>query len=139
MDDIRVLIEKQNEKFREYAQRGDAVGLTSLYTDDGCFMAPNRRVFAGIEGIKNFMERFVAGGLKDAELTTKDVIGMGGFAVERGEYRLKMEHEGHGTIEDKGNYVVVWKKTPQGWKMHWDIVNFHDLDAWQRSHQFLVR
>jgi hypothetical protein len=35
-----------------------------------------------------------------------------------GEYHLKMEQG-----EDRGKYVVMWKSTPEGWKLHWDIWN----------------
>jgi len=123
MGDIRKAIEKQNAKFREYAQKGDAAGVASLYTGDTCVMPPNSEMLISQEGSKMLFQGFVTGGLKDIKLTTQEVVGFGDMAVERGEYWLKMEPPGSGTVEDEGKYIVLWKKTDEGWKLHWDIFN----------------
>jgi ketosteroid isomerase-like protein len=63
-------------------------------------------------------------GIKEAVLTTVDVSGAGDLAYEIGRFALKVQPEGKEVIEQKGKYVVVWKKAPnQVWKLHVDIWN----------------
>jgi len=53
-----------------------------------------------------------------------DVSGAGDLAYEIGRFALKIQPEGKGLIEQKGKYVVVWNKAPDGvWKLHVDIWN----------------
>jgi hypothetical protein len=60
-------------------------------------------------------------GVKDAELKTVELLGTGDTITELGEYRMKLQTEGQRSMEDKGKYIVVWKKTSDGWKLHRDM------------------
>jgi ketosteroid isomerase-like protein len=43
---------------------------------------------------------------------------------EFGNYALKIQPEGQAALEDKGKYIVLWKKMPDGsLKIHRDIWN----------------
>ena len=123
MEEIRKEIEKQNAKYREYLQKGDAAGLESLYTEDACVMPPNSEMITGKEGIKMFAQRFISSGVKDIKLTTIELVGEGDTFTERGEAWLLFQPEGQEAMEDKGKYIILWKKTPEGWKLRWDIFN----------------
>jgi len=123
MGEIRKEIEKQLAKYREYIQKGDTAGLESLYTEDACVMPPNSEMITGKEGIKMFAQRFISSGVKDIKLTTIELVGEGDTFTERGEAWLKFQPEGQEAMEDKGKYIILWKKTPEGWKLRWDIFN----------------
>ena len=123
MGEIRKAIEKQNAKYREYIQKGDTAGLESLYTEDACVMPPNSEMITGKEGIKMFAQRFISSGVKDIKLTTIELVGEGDTFTERGESWVKFQPEGQEAMEDIGKYVILWKKTPEGWKLRWDIFN----------------
>ncbi len=107
MGEIRKAIEKQNAKYREYIQKGDAAGLESLYTEDACVMPPNSEMITGKEGIKMFARRFISSGVKDIKLTTIELVGEGDTFTERGESWVKFQPEGQEAMEDIGKYVIL--------------------------------
>lgn len=114
-------IEKGNIKFGELVRKGDAKALSGLYTSDACLMPVGMKAIKGRKNVEDFWGSVIKGmGLKDAILKTVELLGEGDIVTEMGEYLLKLHSSGK-DVEDKGKYVVVWKKTPQGWKLHWDI------------------
>lgn len=119
MSEIRKTIEANNKKFCEFIRKGDVKAIASLYTKDASLLPTGSSVVKGNEAVRNFWAGAITGlKLKDANLKTVEVIGKGDSVTEMGEYQLKMEQG-----EDKGKYLVVWKSTPEGWKLHWDIWN----------------
>lgn len=123
MADIKTEIEKANAKFSEHVRRGDARALASLYTDKARMMPPNNPTVLGRENIEGLWRAMLGSGLKEAVLTTVGVDGSGDTVTEMGEYMLKLQPEGQEAVEDKGKYIVLWKRTPEGWRLHWDIFN----------------
>ena len=121
MSEVRKKIEKENLKFGEYVRRGDAKAISGLYTDGASLLPYGMRSVDGRKAIEQFWGGAIKGmGLKDAILKTIDLVGSGDIMTERGEYVHKLEAAGKAT-EDKGKYIVMWKNTPEGWKLHWDI------------------
>jgi len=47
----------------------------------------------------------------------------GDTAYAVGTYTVKISRKGQEPIEDKGKYLLVWKHTATGWKVHRDIWN----------------
>ena len=123
MGDEKSEIEKANAKFCEYVRSSDVKALGSLYTEKACIMPPNSPTVMGRENIEGLWGAMFGSGLKDAVLTTVGVDGTGDTVTEMGEYMLKLQPEGQEAMEDKGKYVVLWKKEPEGWRLHWDIFN----------------
>jgi len=79
----------------------------------------------GKQGIETFWSQGLQMGIKDAVLTTVDVFGSGDLAYEVGKFTLTIQPEGQEPIEQKGKFVVVWKKIADGsWKLHVDIFNY---------------
>lgn len=119
VSEIRKTIEANNRKFGEFIRKGDAKALASLYTRDASLLPTGSAVIKGNEAVQEFWAGAITGlKLKDADLKTVEVVGEGDSVTEMGEYHLKMEQG-----EDRGKYVVMWKSTPEGWKLHWDIWN----------------
>jgi ketosteroid isomerase-like protein len=117
MVDIKKEIEKANGKFGEFVRRSDAKALSGLYTNDACLLPTGMSFVKGRKSIEQFWGGAIKSmGLKDAILKTIEVIGSGDTVTEMGEYLLKLQ-----STEDKGKYMVLWKNTPEGWKLHWDI------------------
>lgn len=121
---VRQSIEEANIKFGEAFRQGDAVALASFYTDDARLLPPNSEMIQGKEGVETFWAGAFQMGVKDAILTTVDVIGMGDLVCEIGKYVLTIQPEGQEAIEDRGKYLVIWQKAADGeWKLHVDIWN----------------
>lgn len=121
LSEVRKTIEKANLKFGEFVRRGDAKALAGLYTDGASLLPAGTSAVNGRRAIEEFWGGAIKGmGLKDAILKTVEVVGSGDTVTERGEYVLKLESGGK-PKEDKGKYIVVWRNTLEGWKLHWDI------------------
>lgn len=119
--DAKKDIEKGNLRFGELVRKGDAKALATLYTSDASIMPAGMNTIKGRKGIEEFWGSAIKGmGLKDATLKTIEIIGEGNTVTEMGEYTLKLHSAGK-EMEDKGKYTVVWKSTPEGYKLHWDI------------------
>jgi len=122
-EEVRKAIEKANLKFGEGVRQGDAVAVAALYTDDAILLPPNSEMIRGRQGIEKFWRAAIQMGVKDAVLTTMELSGSGDIIHEIGNYTLKIHPEGQQPIEDKGKYIVIWKHTASGWKLHRDIWN----------------
>jgi len=111
-------------KASEFVRKRDVAGLVSIYTEDAIVLAPNMDMIRGGKAIKEFWEAgFNVLGYKDCEFTTAEVVGTGETITEWGRYFLKAQPKGQKAIEDRGKYITLWKRTPKGWKIHWDIFN----------------
>lgn len=101
---------------------GDAATLASLYSEDALLLAPGAEPIEGREAIQAYWQTAMdATPGATAQLTTREVHAMGnGVAVEVGAFVLTDADGGH---LDHGKYVVVWKRTDDGWKLARDIYN----------------
>jgi len=123
-EDIRRAIIKANSRFGEEVRKGDAKSLSHLYTEDAVLLPPNSGKVHGRKGAETFWSGAMTQlGLKDAILTTEELLGSGDTYTEVGSYTLKIEPRGQKPFEDKGKYAVVWRRTVDGWKLHRDIWN----------------
>jgi ketosteroid isomerase-like protein len=123
MVEIRDGIEKIYSEFSENVKKQDIEGLVSKYTEDVCFMFPNMPMVQGREALKMAFKGVFDAGVKEINLEVNELIDAGDYVIERSTYRQKIQPPGMDVIEDVGKYVVVWKKTPEGYRAYWDIIN----------------
>ena len=123
-EEIKKAIEQVDQKFVEAGRNHDAAAMAKLYTEDACILAPNTEMIRGRQAIQEFWGQGLKQmGFKDIKLTTVELFGSGDTVNAIGNYYLKFKPGGQELMEDKGKYIVIWKKTPKGWKMHWDMWN----------------
>ncbi len=123
-EDIRVIIERANHLFGEGFSKRDATLATSMYTDDTLLLPPNMEVIRGKENAEAFWGTSIQNGVIMEEHKTMEIIREGDTATEWGTYVVSFHPEGQEPVEEKGKYVVVWKRMADGsWKKHWDIWN----------------
>lgn len=77
----------------------------------------------GRHKIQEFWRAAMQMGVKDVVLTTVELSGSGDTVHELGNYVLKIQLKGKKSTEDRGKYIVIWKRTAGGWKLHRDIWN----------------
>lgn len=121
---IRQAIGAVNAKFGEAVRKGDSAAIGALYTENAKLLPPNGEMIQGRDGIQAFWSGGIKMGIKDAILTTVEIVGTGNLVSEVGTYDLAIQPEGQGVIKDAGKYVVIWKKTAkEGWRLLVDIWN----------------
>ncbi len=109
-----------NKMFMLAFKNSDDNAMASLYTENAQLLPTNSDFVSGNESVKTFWKSVFDAGIKQAKLETLEVKGMGGTAVEVGQYTLYVEDN---QVADSGKYIVYWKKVNGEWKLHRDIWN----------------
>ena len=121
---VQQTITQNSVRLAEAYNRGDAAAVAAMYTDDAVLLPPNFQMQEGRQAIQDFWALARQIGIRDLALETTRVEERGDAAWEIGVYTLKIQPEGAAPIEDKGKYVVVWKRAGDGsWKLAVDIWN----------------
>jgi len=120
----REAITKVLEDEIRYRKTQDVEGMLSLFTEDAVFIPPNEDPLKGKASLRQVFEKWFST-YEDMVLRTKivDIVGMGDAAAVWYEIVLGLKEKGKEVAEYRGRGVVVFKKTGEGWKMHWDIWN----------------
>ncbi|HEY9046464.1 MAG TPA: nuclear transport factor 2 family protein [Ohtaekwangia sp.] len=123
LEEAKKAIAASNKLYFELYARNDG-SLVNLYTEDACLLVPGAApdAFCGRDAINRFFkEGYDVLGLRNGKFTTTNVYGDGSeYVTEEG---LSQMFDANGKLFDEGKYIVLWKKTKDGWKMYKDIFN----------------
>ena len=120
----RVHIDKQNKKYMEFYNNGDASGVADLHMDDALVMPPNIDMVKGKESIKKAISDEISAGATDLVFTTLDMYGNEEYVTEVGRFSLNVKDEGEIVMTDSGKYIVLWEQVSKNnWLMKADIWN----------------
>ena len=122
-EETKKAIDEANRKFSEGFLKGDASITSSIYGEDSIVFPPNEGFVRGKDAIEKFWRGVMSSGVKEANLTTLDLLGDGEYAQERGTGLLKIQSKDGNIAEQKIKYVVIWKRVANEWKNLWDIWN----------------
>jgi uncharacterized protein (TIGR02246 family) len=122
-DEVQKAIDEANKRFEEGFLKQDASMNASVYAEDAVVFPPDAAVVQGKKAIEEFWGGVMASGAKEGRLTTVELVGDGECVHERGTGVLKVHPAGEAPSEQHLKYVVVWKRTAEGWKNLWDIWN----------------
>jgi ketosteroid isomerase-like protein len=121
---VRRAIAEAGIKLMEKIRNGDAAGAAAMYTEDAVVFPPNMEKVSGRMAIEDFWAIGISQmGLKFSELRTEELIGSGDFIITIGSYTLTIQPAGQKPVEDKGEMVIIWKQTAEGWRVHRDMWN----------------
>jgi len=112
-------ITASNAIYFESFVKNDSAIFIDRYAEDACIMAPNSPALCGrSEVAKFFRMAYNQVGLRNGRFITTAVYGDGKeYVTEEG---LWQSFDGQGRLFDDGKFLVLWKKTPLGWKMYRD-------------------
>lgn len=113
-------IAEANEQLMAAVRAGDPDRAAALYTEDGQVLAPNQETLSGRDAIAGFFRATAEMGVRELVLETAELDLLGETIVEIGGYRLL---DAGAQAVDAGKYLVVWKHTADGWRLHRDIIN----------------
>jgi ketosteroid isomerase-like protein len=122
LEEAKKAIEASNEIYFLAFVKGDSSLFINRYTKDCWIMAPNAPPLCGIEApLEFFKTAYTRYGMRNGQLTTIDVFGDGvEFVTEEGFWKT---FDANNRLLDTGKFLVLWKKTPEGWKMFRDFFN----------------
>ena len=116
LEDARKAIAESNELYFQAFAKNDAPLFICRYAEDCWIMLPNAPALCGPNAANDFFQRgYNQFGVRNGKLITVDVYGVSeDIVAEVGFWKLFNV----GNIEiDDGKFIVLWKKTPKGWKM----------------------
>jgi len=112
-------IRNQDSEWSKAAGAKDLEKTISFYADDAVVMPPNSPVLRGKEPIRAFWKGMLGAPLFDGgwKATKVEVARSGDLGYVSGTYEFRENDAGGKPMTDKGKYLLVWKKQPDGsWK-----------------------
>jgi len=97
--------------------------LTALYSIDGKIFPAGEDISSGHEAIKKRWTLPKGMKLVSHKVTPKEIRIIEEYAYDYGYYKMTIVNKkGRETIS-KGNYIIIWKKVNNDWKIYLDIWN----------------
>jgi ketosteroid isomerase-like protein len=120
-DSVKAAIAIVNKAYGEAYSKGDSSLFLDCYTPDGCIMAASTPVLGKRNGLLLFYKAAYKTGIRNVVFTTVELYGLTDeYVTEQGVYEM---FGSNNQSLGKGKYLVLWKKTAAGWKMHRDMFN----------------
>ncbi|WP_316632437.1 hypothetical protein [uncultured Flavobacterium sp.] len=119
LEEVKKAIAESNAIYFESFVKNDSSIFINRYAKDACIMAPNSVQMCGPEAAaKFFRAAYDSYGMRNGKFITTAVYGDGvEFVTEEGLWK---SFNAKGELFDDGKFLVLWKKTPEGWKMFRD-------------------
>ena len=120
-DSVKQAIKADETKWNQQIKAKDTEGLAGHYTDDAYFVGPGAPPADGSTAIRKFYANGLTDPAIDVDIASDkiDVAASGDMAYSRGHFTEKYTDKKTGKVmTDKGSYLSVYKKQPDGsWKM----------------------
>ncbi|HEX6891757.1 MAG TPA: DUF4440 domain-containing protein [Chryseolinea sp.] len=119
LDEAKKAIAASNAVYFESFVKNDPKIFIDRYAEDACILAPNSPAACGRDAVAEFFRgAYKDYGLRNGKFTTTAVYGDGKeYVTEEGVWQ---SFDSEGKMFDDGKFLVLWKKTPKGWKMFRD-------------------
>lgn len=119
LEEAKKAIAESNARYFQSFAKNDSSIFINSYAEDACILAPLAPPFCGRTAIAEFFRGgYRDYGLRNGKFNTTAVYGDGReYVTEEG---LWQSINANGEVFDDGKFLVLWKKTPNGWKMYRD-------------------
>jgi ketosteroid isomerase-like protein len=114
----KAVIDETNKQFTSAALKGDSAAFVSLYHPDAVIYPPNGEA-VNSKQMGSMMAEFKKMGVTSFDLNEKEIFEGDDVVTEVGTYTMSDGKK----FNDKGKYMVVWKKDGDKWKLYRDIWN----------------
>ena len=118
-------IAEAHRRLEQAFNRGDAAAVAALYTEDATLLPPGADILSGRGAAQARWQAAFDTGARNLALDPVSVETWGDAAREIGRFTLEAPGQGDQTAKVEGKYVVVWKKTADGWRLDTDIWNLN--------------
>ncbi|QNK61069.1 nuclear transport factor 2 family protein [Pedobacter sp. PAMC26386] len=121
LEEAQKAITASNANYHQAFSKNDPSIFINSYAEDGCILAPNMATVCGRGEVAKFFTAGYNMGIRGGKLVTTKMYGDGiEYVTEEGYGQI---FDKNGMLMDEAKYLVVWKKTKEGWKMYRDIFN----------------
>ena len=117
---FRKTVDEMNAASIESMTSGNTDKVLTFYADDAVSMPPNMEPLKGKAAIEQWMKQMNQSGMKvtSCNFSTSAYGVDGSVAYETGTYAMTVEIPGMGVMNDKGNFVSIWKQqADHSWKL----------------------
>jgi ketosteroid isomerase-like protein len=119
IEEARKAIAESNEIYFKAFVKNDSSIFINRYAQDACIMGPNAPALCGPNAALEFFRMaYHQFGLRNGKFITQEVFGVADDYVA--EVGLWQSFDKNNVMMDDGKFLVLWKKTPEGWKMFRD-------------------
>ena len=122
---VPAAIAEAHRRLEQAFNRGDAAAVATLYTEDATLLPPGADILSGRRAAQARWQAAYDTGARNLSLDPVSVETWGDAAREIGRFTLEAPGQGGETATVEGKYVVVWKKTADGWRLDTDIWNLN--------------
>ena len=116
-------IEELSRRFSAAYVAGDAETMAGLYTPDAVIFPGNSEALRGTDAIRRYWMLDEGERVTMHRATPTEIRIDGDHAYDHGVFEIAGTRNGQAWGPSHGKYVIVWRRTPQGWRMHLDIWN----------------
>jgi ketosteroid isomerase-like protein len=116
-------IEVSSRRFSAAYVAGDLETMVSLYTPDAVIFPNNSEAIRGHEDIRRYWALPPGQRVTLHRATPAEIRIDGDHAYDHGVYEISGVRDGTAWGPSHGKYVIVWRRIPQGWRMHLDMWN----------------
>jgi ketosteroid isomerase-like protein len=121
LEEAKKAIAQSNALYHQSTAKNDSSIFLNSYTEDACVLPPNAPMVCGREALAKFFRAGYNMGIRGGKFITTNVYGNGiEYVTEEGTGQVFDEQ---GNVFDDFKYLVIWKKTKDGWKMYRDSFN----------------
>jgi len=119
LEEAKKAIAESNSIYFKAFQTNDSSIFINRYAEDCCIMPPGAPAECGPDAALHFFKiAYNEVGLRNGKFITTQVYGDGEtYVTEEG---LWESYDANNKLFDNGKFLVLWKKTPKGWKMFRD-------------------
>ena len=116
-------IEAAGRAFSAAYVRGDVDAMMAIYTEDAVIFPNNSEAIAGIDAVRRYWTLPPGQTVTHHRATPTEIRVDGDHAYDHGVYEIAGTRDGTAWGPNHGKYVIVWRRTPRGWRMHLDMWN----------------
>ena len=123
LQEVTSKIKEQNSRFERFYLNGQADSLRLIMSENVKQYISHQTPTNGLDEAINKNKLLMSWGTWEFNITTEEVKLSGHMAVERGKYKYSFTPNEDSPIpasKDSGNYIVLWEKVDENWKMVWD-------------------
>jgi ketosteroid isomerase-like protein len=116
-------IKEQNNRFERFYLNGQADSLGLVFDKNVKQYVSHQSPTNNLDELINNNKLLMSWGKWKFNLSTVEVKLSGQLAIERGRYKLSFTPNEESPIPaslDSGNYIVLWEKIDDKWKIVWD-------------------